>query len=254
MCCFQVEMVENRNLCEDCCVDVNCCEKQLPTACKAAYRALRNNVADRNPWRLFIAEWREVVGPARGRGVPRSGKFDFEKRFEETRSGKHTKDGRRGRFMNQAGMVRFYETEKGWARDKAERLWQQWLSQGRQIVPDEDDGQPMMWVLTEIYGDQSKFFQSADVVQAGAKDAKNVAREAVEEHIADLQDGGQGLTGSSLENVEKRFGKDGSAYSPIKSDNSGEGINFSALLTKAPNMLTCIVIDHVYVYTKVYQH
>ena len=88
-------MVENRNMCEDCCVDVDCCEKQLPANCKAAYRALRNDVTNCNPWRIFIAEWREVVGPAKGRGVPRAGKYDCEKMFEETRSGKRTQDGRR---------------------------------------------------------------------------------------------------------------------------------------------------------------
>ena len=83
-------MVENRNMCEECAVDVNCCEKQLPASCRAAYRALRNDVTNRNPWRIFIAEWREAVGPAKGRGVPRAGKYDFEKRFEETRLTKHT--------------------------------------------------------------------------------------------------------------------------------------------------------------------
>ena len=232
-------MLENRNLCEQCCTDVNCCEKQIPANCKAAYKQLRNS-EDRNEWRIFVAEWKEAVGPARGRGVPRNGKFDFEKRFEETRSGKHTRDGRRGRFMNQFGMVRFYETEKGWAKEKATKLWAQWLGEGREVQADEDDGQPMMWVLTEIYNDAGKYFDTADVVQAGMKDQKNVQRAAVESHIEDLQDGGQGLSGTALENTEKRLG---SAYNAMASDESS-GIDFSSLLKKAA--LNMHVMQHAF--------
>ena len=182
---------------------------------------------------MFISEWREKVGPARGRGVPRAVKYDFEKRFEETRSGKHTQDGRRGRFINQAGMVKFYETEKGWTKDKATKLWADWLAQGREVMADEDDGQPMMWVLTEIYADQNKYVDAADVVQAGQKDQKNVLRSAVQEHIEDLQNGGIGLTGKHLENVQKRLG---AVYSPITSDEKADGVDFASLLKKALNL------------------
>ena len=113
-------------------------------------------------------------------------------------------------------------------------MWTSWLSQGREVLADEDDHQPMMWVLIEIYADQGKYFDSADVVQAGQKDQKSVPRSTVQQqNIEDLQDGGVGLTGNSLENVEKRFG---AVYSPITADDNAGGVDFSSLLQKALNM------------------
>ena len=135
--------------------------------------------------------------------------------------------------MNQAGMIRIYETEKGWAKDKADNLWTSWHSQGREVLADEHDHHPMMWVLTEIYADQGKYVDSADVVQAGQEDQKSLQRSIVQQHTEDLQDGGVGLFGNSLENVEKRLG---AVYSPITADDNAGGGDFSSLLQKALNM------------------
>ena len=56
---------------------------------------------------------------------------------------------------------------------KAKNLWLKWLSEGRRVIADPDDGQTMMFVVTEIYEDAAHKLSQSDVRQAWSEDLKN---------------------------------------------------------------------------------
>ena len=108
--------------------------------------------------------------------------------------------------MTKTGMIKLYREEKGWVQARSDALWNKWLSEGRKIVPDEDDGQATMFVKTEIYADEADSFSMADKVQTGMSDKKKVSVADVEAWVRDMQDTGEGLTAEKLEGSSATFG------------------------------------------------
>ena len=99
LCTTEAEVHENRNCCEACHVNVGTVESQLRKIHKKTYMAMKHD-ADKADWRTFIHQWVEIVGPPRGRGIPRAGgKMDFGRWLKEYESKKEWKSGKQGRYM-----------------------------------------------------------------------------------------------------------------------------------------------------------
>ena len=108
----EVEVDDNRVLCETCLTDMNCLEKQLPKDCRKLYNTLKKD-QDKTEWRAFVADWLSQVGPSMGRGIPRAGSFDFATWKTRVSHEDYSKSKMRGRWITFIAMKKRYEENNG---------------------------------------------------------------------------------------------------------------------------------------------